>query len=98
LTNTEVLAVDQAGQVATPLSQKDRQQVWRVKNPDGSYTVALFNLGDAEAKVAVSWTELGISTGASVRDLWLRSDLGKFDTGYDATLASHACKLLRVRP
>ena len=96
LTNPEVLAVDQAGHVATPLSQAQRQQVWRVKNPDGSFTVALFNLGDTEAKVAVSWSDLGISGGASVRDLWQRKDLGKFDTGYDATLDDHACKLLRV--
>jgi len=96
LTNAEVLAVDQAGQVATPLSQQTQQQVWRVKNPDGSYTVALFNLGDAEAKVSVAWNDLGLSGSASIRDLWQHRDLGKFDAGYDATLAPHACQLLRV--
>jgi hypothetical protein len=96
LTNPEVLAVDQAGHVATPLSPTEKQQVWRVKNPDGSLTVALFNLGEAEAKVAVSWSDLGLTGGASVRDLWQRKDLGKFDTGYNATLEAHACQLLRV--
>ena len=98
LTNAEVLAVDQAGQVATPISQKEKQQVWRVKNPDGSYTVAIFNLGDAEAKVSVSWLDLAITGAATVRDVWLHHDLGKFDTGYEATLASHGCQLLKVQP
>ena len=98
LTNAELIAVDQAGQIASPLSQQTPQQVWRVKNPDGSCTVALFNLGEAEAKVSVAWSDLGLTGGASVRDLWQHSDLGKFDTGYDATLAPHACQLLRVKP
>jgi hypothetical protein len=98
LTNPEVLAVDQAGSVATPLSQASPQQVWRVKNSDGSFTVALFNLGDAPAQVGVTWTELGFSGPAAVRDLWQHRDLGKFDAGYETTLASHACQLLRVQP
>jgi hypothetical protein len=98
LTNPDVLAVDQAGQVATPLSQASPQQVWRVKNPDGSFTVALFNLGDTEAKVSVAWSDLGLSGSASVRDLWQNRDLGKVETGYDTTLAAHACQLLRVQP
>jgi len=98
LTNAEVLAVDQAGHVATPLSQTERQQVWRVKNPDGSYTVALFNLGDAESKVAVTWADLGLAGSAMVRDLWQQKDLGKFDATYEATLATHACQLLKVQP
>jgi hypothetical protein len=98
LTNAEVLAVDQAGAVATPFSQAGKQQVWRVKNADGSYTVALFNLGDAEAKVAVAWSDLGLNSAAAVRDLWEHKDLGKLDGGYEATVAPHGCRLLRVRP
>jgi hypothetical protein len=98
LTNAEVLAVDQAGHVATPLSQQSQQQVWRAKNPDGSLTVALFNLGNTAAPVSVAWSELGLPPGASVRDLWQHSDLGKFDSAYQATLAPHACQLLRVQP
>jgi alpha-galactosidase len=98
LTNAEVLAVDQAGRVATPLSQQSAQQVWRVKNPDGSFTVALFNLGDAAEMVSVGWSDLGLPAGASVRDLWKHSELGKFESDYQATLGPHACQLLLVRP
>ena len=97
LTNPEVLAVDQAGHVATPLDQKSPQQVWRVKNPDGSYTVALFNLDAAAGKVEIKWSDLGTAANASVRDLWTRQDLGKFAESYSATLAPHACQLIQVR-
>ena len=45
LTNYEVIAVDQAGNPAKPVSQRTDQQVWYARNSDGSYTVALFNLG-----------------------------------------------------
>ncbi len=98
LANPEVLAVNQAGHVAIPLSQQTPRQVWRVKNPDGSFTVALFNLDQTEAKVAVQWSELGIAGPAAVRDLWLHKSLGKLASGYEATLAAHACMLLNVGP
>jgi len=96
LTNPEVLAVDQAGRPATPLNQKTKQQVWRVKNPDGSYIVALFNLGAAPAPVEVKWSDLGLTRDVAVRDLWARQDLGQFTGSYSATLAPHACQLLYV--
>jgi alpha-galactosidase len=72
--------------------------VWRVKNPDSTYTVALFNLGAAPAKVSVSWSDLGISGAATVRDLWQHSDLGKFDADYSVDLPTHASRLLHVSP
>jgi hypothetical protein len=97
ISNSEVLAIDQAGHVATPISQSAQQQVWRVKNPDGSFTVALFNLGDAIAEVSVSWVDLNISGPAMVHDLWQHNELGKFATGYETTLNSHACELLRIQ-
>jgi hypothetical protein len=98
LTNPQVLAIDQAGAVAMPLSQRAHRQVWRAKNRDGSLTVALFNLENAPARVSVSWSELGLSTAVPVRDVWLQRDLGKFNGVYEATLASHACQLLRMTP
>jgi alpha-galactosidase len=98
LTNAEVLAVDQSGHVATPIGSQGRQQVWRAANGDGSLTVALFNLGDETDKVAVRWSDLGLSSAASARNLWTHQDLGRFDGGYATTLASHASELLRVYP
>ena len=51
LTNTEVIAVDQAARPARPVSTSTSQQVWAAHNPDGSVTVALFNLGSSTATV-----------------------------------------------
>ena len=96
LTNPEVIAVNQAGRVATPISQATSQQVWRVQNADGSWTVALFNLGSATATVTARWSDLGFSGAASVRDLWSRSELGSFTDSFSASIASHGTRLLKV--
>jgi len=100
ITNPEVIAVDQAGRPAHPVSQSTSQQVWISQNAGHGYTVALFNLGDAPAKVTANWTDLGLksSSSAMVRDLWQRKSLGVVAGGYSVTLAPHASVLLRVVP
>ena len=96
LTNDEVIAVDQRGNAAIPVSQSSNQQVWYANNGDGSYTVALFNLGSSTATVTANWSSLGFSGAASVRDLWSHSDLGTFNNSFSATLNGHASRLLKV--
>lgn len=97
LTNDEVIAVNQAGRPAHPVSTATNQQVWYANNGDGSYTVALFNLGSASATVTANWSDIGLYGSATVRDLWTHTDLGKFATGYSAVnLAPHASRMLRV--
>jgi alpha-galactosidase len=98
LTNTEVLAIDQAGHQAHPISQASSQQVWFSNNGDGSYTVALFNLGTSTAPVTVNWQNLGFTGVATVRDLWSHTDLGTATNSFSASLNSHASRLLRVVP
>jgi hypothetical protein len=100
LTNTEVIAVDQSGNVGTPISQASSQQVWRTQNPnaDHSFTVALFNLGTGTATVSVSWSQLGFTGSASVRDLWSHASLGTMPTGFSASLPAHGSRLLKVMP
>jgi hypothetical protein len=98
LTNREVIAVDQAGHAAHPVSQATPQQVWFSANPNGSYTVALFNLGADPATVTANWSDLGVSGGAFVRDLWSHTNLGLVRDSFSATLASHASRLLTVWP
>jgi alpha-galactosidase len=97
LTNKDVIQIDQAGRIAVPLSQDAPQQVWWIKNADGSLTVALFNLGEAEAPVTVNWSDVGLKSAASVTDLWSHADLGKSNTSFTATLSTHGCRLLRVK-
>ena len=98
LTNPEVLAVQAAGQVATPLSQSTHQQVWRAKNSDGSFIVALFNLDQSPAPMAIAWSDLAMNGSASVHDLWSHRDLGRFDAKYADVVPPHGVILLRVSP
>lgn len=98
LTNREVIAVDQSGNPARPVSQRTDQQVWHARNNDGSYTVALFNLGSTAATVTAHWSDLGITGPASVRDLWSHSNLGDFTGSFSATLPVHGSRLLRITP
>jgi hypothetical protein len=98
LTNDEVIAVDQAGIPARPVSQNTDQQVWVARNPDGSDTVALFNLGGAAATVTANWSDLGLAGTASVRDLWSHADVGVANGSFSATLPSHGSRLFRITP
>jgi len=96
LTNREVLAVDQQGIPARPVTPAGDRQVWGMRNADGTYTVALFNLGSAPADVAAVWTSFGFDGRARVRDLWSRRDLGRHDGGISARLPAHGSRLFRV--
>ena len=98
LTNDEVIAVDQAGTPAKPVSQASDQQTWYTRNADGSVTVALFNLGGAPAAVTANWSDVGLSGKASVHDLWSHRDLGTSNGSLSATLPAHGSRLLRITP
>ena len=97
MTNDEVVAVDQAGHPAVPLSQATPQQVWYADNGDGTTTVALFNLGTVAADVTASWQALGLSPWSLVRDLWSHRSVGLRYGGFTATVPAHGSRLLRVR-
>jgi hypothetical protein len=96
LTNREVIALNQQGRPAKPVSTSTDQQVWWAKNKDGSYTVALFNLGSAPAKVRANWSDLGLHGYRFARDVWADKYLGFEKDGYEATIPSHGTKLLKV--
>ncbi|MGG6312515.1 X2-like carbohydrate binding domain-containing protein [Paenibacillus macerans] len=97
LTNDEVIAVNQAGRPAHPVSMATNQQVWYANNGDGTYTVALFNLGSKGSAMDVKWSDIGLDGAASVRDLWSHTELGNFATGMDDIhLEPHASRLFKV--
>ncbi len=98
LTNDEVIAVDQAGHPAHPVSQASSQQVWFANNGNGTYTVALFNLATSSATVTANWSDLGFSGSAAVHDVWSHSDLGNSTGSFSATLNAHGSRLLTVTP
>lgn len=99
LTNREVIAVDQGDTPpARPVTPSDPQQVWAAKNPDGTYTVALFNLADAPAAVTADWSALGFTGKAAVRDLWNHENLGTRRGGITEALPAHGSRLFTVTP
>jgi hypothetical protein len=98
LTNDEVIAIDQAANPAHPVSSAADQQVWWARNKDGSYTVALFNLGTAAAPVTANWSDLGLRGPASVRDVWAHASLGTASGSITAQLAAHGSALYRITP
>ena len=87
------------GAPAAPLAYNATTQVWRSLQPDGSYVVALYNLGTTSATVSVTWAQLGFTgAAADVRDLWAHTDLGAMSTGFSATVVAYGSRLLRVVP
>ncbi|MFJ8059168.1 alpha-galactosidase D [Streptomyces sp. NPDC096142] len=99
LTNREVIGVDQSdAPPARPVTPSDPQQVWAAKNPNGTYTVALFNLADSPAAVSANWTTLGFTGKAAVRDLWNHEDLGTYTGKVTQALPAHGSRLFTVTP
>ncbi|MFI6655105.1 alpha-galactosidase D [Streptomyces sp. NPDC050523] len=99
LTNKEVIAVNQGDTPpARPITPSDPQQVWAAKNPDGGYTVALFNLTDKPAAVSASWASLGFTGKAAVRDLWNHESLGTLKDKVTEALPAHGSRLFTVTP
>ncbi|MBI0295129.1 carbohydrate-binding protein [Streptomyces sp. PRKS01-29] len=99
LTNREVIAVNQGDTPpARPVTPSDPQQVWAAKNPDGTYTVALFNLADRPAPVTADWSALGLTGKAAVRDLWNHENLGAHRNGITQALPAHGSRLFTVTP
>jgi alpha-galactosidase len=102
LTNTEIIAVDQdplgkqATLVATPGSGL---QVWsKTISGNNARAVALLNRNADAASIAVTFGQIGLSSGpASVRDMWQHGDLGTFNGSYTAAnIPSHGVVMLRI--
>ena len=101
LTNAEVIAVDQdplghQGQLmATPQSGL---QVWsKTLSGDNVRAVALLNRNGSSASISVKFMDVGLSSEASVRDLWQHADLGTFNGSYTAmNVPSHGVVMLRI--
>lgn len=99
LTNREVIALNQSSAPpAEPVTASDPQQVWAAKNPNGTYTVALFNLSDAPASVTANWSTLGFKGKASVRDVWNKENLGSYTDKITQALPAHGSRLFTVTP
>ena len=98
LTNDEVIAVDQASSRNREVLAEGAAVAWAADAPDGGTYVALFNRGDAPARVEVPFAKLGLSGVHSVRDVWARAPRGEAASSVSAELAPHGSALLKLSP
>jgi len=61
-----------------------------------NYLVGLFNLGEDQQPVSVSWSELGLTGKHKVRDLWRQADLGKYADHFQASVPRHGVVLVKI--
>lgn len=97
ISNPEMLAVDQDSSRNRELFHHGSQIAWAADAPGGrGRYVALFNLGESAAPVAITWKELGMPAQCSVRDLWRRKYLGKMAAQFAPQIDAHGAGLYKV--
>jgi alpha-galactosidase len=63
---------------------------------DGSKAVGLFNLGEEDARVTATWSDVGLKGRQMVRDLWRQVNLGKFSGEFGTSVPRHGVVLVRI--
>jgi hypothetical protein len=107
ITNRDLIAINQAGVPASPLDiqqlRNKPQQAWFTKNRDGSFTLALFNLGSESAPIKFSWRELDALRDTNfaahpptLTDLVTHQTVPTPPDDIDFTLDSHASRVFRL--
>lgn len=98
LTNDEVIEVDQdpLGKPGSRIIKNGDLEIWMKKMEDGSSAIGLFNRGDKETKMTVSWSDLGISGKQKARDLWRQKDLGTYKEKFSSRVGRHGVVMIRV--
>jgi alpha-galactosidase len=100
LCNAEVIDINQdsLGRQARILRESDEELVLAKPLEDGSLAAGLFNLGEQERTIALSWSELGLKGRQRVRDLWRQRELGIFPRRFAVPVARHGVVLVRLWP
>jgi hypothetical protein len=99
LVNDRLIAVNQDGVAAQRIVNSGGRQVWRKREADGSYVVALFNTNTSgNQTVSVDWSQVGFSGSADVTDLWSGRNTGTVSGSYSASLRPGETRLIRARP
>src|SRR6266498_3165478 len=99
LTNDRLIGVDQDGYAAARIVDSGANQVWRKREDNGDFIVALFNTDTAASStVSVTWSQVGFTGSATVTDLWSGASVGTVSDSYSATLRPGETRLIRARP
>ena len=100
LGNCEIVNINQdaLGHVAEVVREDKTQTVMIKHLADGSDILAVFNRDNQhEARIAVSWKELGIQGPRELRDVWRQKELGRFENGVTVQTSPSGCAVLLIR-
>ena len=114
LRNDESIAIDQAGVPGAPIADYlnsdpngTKPEIWRSRQPDGTYAVVVTNPSGTAQKAMADWTVFGLTGDVIVRDLWNRSDLMaspntrggyRFSSPVTFALDAYQSKFLKITP
>ncbi|MER6008495.1 CBM35 domain-containing protein [Nonomuraea angiospora] len=99
LKNDRLIAVNQDGVAAQRVVNSGVNQVWRKREANGDYIVALYNTGTSgNSTVSVTWAQAGFTGPAAVTNLWSGASEGTVASSYSATLRPGETRLIRARP
>ena len=98
LTNSEVIAVDQdsKGIQGHRLWDEGPLEIWAKPLADGSYAVGLFNRGESQLPITLTFQMLGFTGSARLRDLWSYQDLPPQKDSYTSAVPKHGVVMLKV--
>lgn len=98
LCNAEVIDVDQdpLGKQARIIRKTEEEMVLAKPLEDGSLAVGLFNLGEEDRELQVSWAELGITGERTTRDLWRQRDVGRHNGEFSSNIGRHGVFFFRL--
>jgi alpha-galactosidase len=99
LCNEEIIAVNQdsLGKPSASILKKDGWDIQLKPLVDGSYALAVFNLGDKPAQSPkVDLGFFGLDGKLKVRDLWNKKDLGEFNNGFAVGVDAHCAKVFKI--
>jgi alpha-galactosidase len=99
LTNREVLEVDQdaLGKQGFRVAQEGPFEIWMKPMADGSKIVGLFNRQRSTEQMSVNFSQIGLHGPATVRDLWLKKDLGVVEDTFRAYVPRHGVVLVKIQ-
>jgi hypothetical protein len=95
-----LIAVDQDAKNdwATRVKSSGGVQIYKkTLSTPSTYAVALVNLNDAPASIALAWSDVGLTTVTAMRDLWAGMDIAPSGSGYTASgVPAHGTVVLRL--
>lgn len=97
ITNPEVLAVNQNGNDARQIFERNGQRFWISTDKEtGDKFIALFNLNEEEKELAFDLEWDYLRDAYTLRDLWKRKDMGTVKGKVKAKLPAHGAALYRL--